>query len=363
MKYCEECATKLRNDAEFCYRCGAPCPDIRDEALYLDRLAAFRREQKLREKEESGSGAGKVVGTVILLVLLGALAFYIWYCPARRCYQYAVNGEKAAAEALYRERVSGNSFESFLLRCLVPRGAKAIVDAYDKGEVSYTDASMRLQTLAELETPLNNAVRAGERLQALYKSEEAWQLAQKSEESGDLRSAMLAYKLVTKEDSRYETAARKAAELEEKYRSSVLTSIGVPESESEYQEAAASIEAALSVLPGDKSLTDALTALKQNYAIRLKAQTVPTVTDYIAQGYYKQAIELCRHALSYQEQDADLKALLAAATTDFEEFARSQVSIYLANNDKAGAIAFLEQISADLPQDAVINELWKQVNS
>ncbi len=363
MKYCEECGTKLRNDAEFCYRCAAPCPDIRDEALYLDRLSAYRRKQKLKEKEESSGGAGRIAGSVILILLLIAFGFFVWYCPARRCYQYAVNGEKEAAEALFRESVSGNTFESFLLRCFVPRGAKAVVKAYEEGTVSYQDATMRIQTLAEFEAPLNNAARAGKSLQNLYKSEEAWNLARKSEESGDLRSALLAYRLVAKEDSRYESAVRKAAELEEAYRSSVLTSIGVPETESEYHSAVASIEDALLALPGDLSLTEALKVLKQNFAVRLKAKTVPLVTDYISQGYYKQAIELSKNALRYQEQDADLKTLLATATADYEEFARGQVSIYLANNDKAGAIAFLERVRADLPGDAVIEQLWNEVNS
>lgn len=357
MKYCEECGTKLRNESEFCWQCGAPCPDIGDEVLYSDRLSAYRREQKNRDKKEEEKSAAPIVGTIIILALIGALMFYTWYSPARRSYQYAIEGRTTEARELYLEKVQGNVPESFLLRLMVPRGANAVVAAYHEGTLTYPDASERLRTLAELETPLNNAARAADKLESLNKSEEAWTYAANCEASGDYRSAMLAYRLVTKEDSRYDTAQQKAADMEKQYRSSVLTSIGVPENETDYSLAVASLESALAVLPNDQTLKDALATLKTNYAVRLKAQTVPVVTDYIAQGYYKQAIDLTKKALAYNEQDTDLKTLLAAATSNYEEFARGQVSIYLANNDKAGAAAFLDRVEADLPGDVVIQEL------
>lgn len=361
MKYCEECGTKLRNDAEFCYQCGAPCSDISDQALYLVRAEAYRREQKQRGKGEGGSGTGRTVWTVLALIILAAVMFYIWFSPGRRSFQYAVNGQTQSAKELYGRSVRDNVAEAFILRMLTPRGARSIVDAYRSGEIAYTDAAERLRTLSEMEAPLNNAARASETMEALYKSDEAYRLGEKSEAEGDFRSAMLAYRMVAPKDSRYEAAAKKAVDMENRYKSEVLKMIGVPETEEEYASYVKTLEASLAVLPDDGALTDAMAALKQNFAVRIKAQTVPVMTDYIAKGYYAEAIELGKRALIYNPEDADLKSLVAGATTNYEEFIRSQVNIYLANGDKEGAKAFLDRVGQDLPGDPVVAQMYEKL--
>ena len=363
MKYCEQCAAKLRNDAEFCYQCGAPCEDIRDRVLYEDRLAAWRREEKNRRRESSGGSFGKIVLTALLVMLLVALMVYAWISPARRSYDLAVNGETAAAQQLYVERVTGSAFESFLLRCMIPRGAEAVLSAYEEGGLSYQDASARLKTLSVLEAPLTNAGRTAERLESLYKSGQAYSLAQSYEAEGDYRSAMLSYRMVTDTDGSYSDASQKAAEAEEKYRSSVLASVGVPETEKEYREAVRILEDALAVLPGDETLSAAQTTLRQTFAVRIKEAAVPKAQEYIAEGYYKQAIDLVNRALVYNEQDMDLKTLLRTATADYEDFVRSQVNIYLGNGDKEGALSLLERVRADLPGDAVFEQLYQTVTA
>ena len=361
MKFCDECAAKLRNDAEFCYQCGAPCPDLRDRVLYEDRYAAWKREQKNRSRNPSGGGAGKIILTVLLLAIFCALMFYAWYSPARRSYDYALNGEANAAMQLYGEKVSGNQFEAFLLRCLVPQGANTVLSAYEEGSLHYQDASARLKTLSDLETPLTNASRAAERLEAMYKSGQAYALAAKYEKEGDYRSAMLSYAMVESRDGRYADAAAKQAETEGKYRDSVLASVGVPETEAEYEQAVQVIEDALAVLPGDETLEAAMTTLRQTFAVRIKAKTVPKAQEYIAQGYYKQAIDMLNRALVYNEQDIDLKTLLQTATSNYEDFVRSQVSIYIGNEDKEGALLLLERVRADLPDDVIFEQLYKTV--
>lgn len=152
-----------------------------------------------------------------------------------------------------------------------------------------------------------------------------------------------------------------ADRLLEEYRSGVLTSIGVPETEAEYARAVEALEAALAVLPGDRALTDARSSLKQSFAARMKAQTVPLVTEYIASGYYSQAIALTKRALVYSPEDTDLKSLAASAVTNYESFIRSQVPIYLANGDRAGAEAFLDRVGQDLPGDPVVEDMRRQV--
>ena len=363
MKYCNECTTKLRNDAEFCYLCGAPCPDTADIVLYEDRLSAWKKQQL---RGQSRGGAGSVVSalrTVIVVCLLLALMFYVWYSPARRSYMYAVSGETAAAEQLYRDSVSGSTVESFLLRCMIPRGATAVMRAYQEGSLSYQDASARLKTLSDLESPLNNAKRAAAQLDELYKSDQAFALAEKYEADGDVRSAMLSYSMVMKSDSRYEEAMKKADEMKDKYRESVLTSVGAPETEAEYAGAVSAIEGALAVLPGDETLTEALKTLRQTFAVKIKAQTIPTVQSYIADGYYKQAIQLCDRALKYNAQDLDLKTMRSEAVSNYEDFVRGQVSIYMRNGDKEGALQLLERVRADLPDDPVAEQLYASVTA
>lgn len=359
MKYCSECGRKLKDDAEFCFVCGAPLP-IDDRTEYQERKEDFREERARIRRKEAGSAAG-TIGYAFLLALLLAAMFAVWYSPARRTYMYAVNGHAEEATSLYESGVRSSTLQAFLLRVLVPRGASSVVDAYNGGNLAYTDAKGRLDQLSEFEKPLNNAARQAEKLEELYLSSKSFDEAAVFEAEGDARSAMLAYRMVGKSDSRYEEAVNKAQEMEGLYKAEVIKLAGSPSTKAEYDRASAVLENALELLPGDVMLTDRLTTMRQTFAAKIKAQTIPTASDYISKGYYRQAIDLVNEALEYNSQDLELKTLLQTATRDYEDFARGQTSIYIANNDKKGAVAFLDRVSADLPDSKVIQQLYDTV--
>ncbi len=359
MKYCSECGRKVKDDAEFCYVCGAPQP-IADDAEYMERKAEYRKMRIYEEKRSRGTAAGNI-GAALLLALIMFFMFMIWYSPARRAYTLALNGEKEAAEALYQEDVKGSTLEAFLMRMLIPRGASSIVKAYQGGKVVYEDALSRLTQFTEFESPLHNAERQAEKLKSLYVSAEAFTEAQKMEEQGDIRSALYAYRMVGSGDSRYEEAQSKVTELEGLYKAEIITSAGSPKTREEYEHAVAVINDGLEAIPGDVTLTDKLTTIRQSFAMTIKSQTIPKATEYISKGYYKEAIDLIQEALSYNEQDIELRTLLTTATGNYEDFARNQVGIYLDNKDPKGARAFLDRVSADLPDSTVIRQLYGRI--
>lgn len=360
MKYCKECGRKLKSSAEFCYACGAPC-EIEDDALYMERKAAWRRMSAPDAKAER-RGMIADVWAVIICALLAIVVLFIYIMPARRAYTEALNGESEAAESLFVSSVQGSSFESFVMRLLVPRGASAIVSAYTDGNVTYDDAVSRLDQLAEFESPLNNAEKAKERIERLRTSTEAWTEAQAYEAAGDYRSALISYRLVDENSAHYDEAVAKASEMEGLYKSEVITEVGTPSTDAEYEAAVNLLNDALTLLPDDKTLSDKLTSIQQTFASGLKARAMTEANQYISQGYYKQAIDVLNNALEYNSSDRDLTQLLNTATKDYETWVQSQVSIYLGNDDRAGALALLERVRKDLPDDQIFQQLYESVS-
>ena len=84
MKYCVECGSKMKNESEFCYRCGAPYPLEGDESLYMERRAAFRQNKRDSERKAQRKRRGHIVRATILGIILIALVSYLWISPARR---------------------------------------------------------------------------------------------------------------------------------------------------------------------------------------------------------------------------------------------------------------------------------------
>ena len=117
------------------------------------------------------------------------------------------------------------------------------------------------------------------------------------------------------------------------------------------------------VLPDDKQLRDALDTLQQSFALFVKYTVIPVARDYIAKGYYRDAIAMIDRALPYNEQDMDLKALRSKAVSLYEEFVSSQVEIYKDNYDPEGALRLVEHALEDLPGDPVFEELYRGINS
>ena len=311
--------------------------------------------------EEKKTSPLPLIGTILLLALIGAAMCYAYFSPARRSCAYAADGETEKAGELYEAWVKDNQVEAFFLRLMVPRSAEYVLQAFIRGEVTYEDASGRLMSLAKLEAPLGNARRTAEKVQEIYGSVKAWDLASELEKKGDTRGAMLAYRSVSEKDARYARASEKADALEETYKSEVLASIGEPGTVHAYEQAKSALEEALSVLPDDEGLKAAHKTLKETFALKIKTETLPVAADYIEKGYYYEAITMLEKALTYNEQDAEVKTLLAKATTRYETFVRSQVSICLHNGDREGAVQLLDRVREELPEDVVFAQLQSAV--
>jgi tetratricopeptide (TPR) repeat protein len=253
--------------------------------------------------------------------------------------------------------------EAFFLRLLVPRSASAIFDAYTEEKIGYNEALDRLRTLALLETPLNNAEKMAEKAESGFRSKQALEQAKEYSKEGDYRSAILSCRMVEETDKEYAEAVRMAGEMEEQYKNEILEQTGPPESEAEYTEACRKLDSALVVLPDDKQLRDALSALKESYAMFVKCRVVPVAREYIAKGYYSDTIAMIDRALPYNEQDMDLKALRSKAVSLYEEFVSSQVEIYRDNYDDEGALRLVEHALEDLPGDPVFEQLYEEIKS
>ena len=362
MKLCSECGKKLKDSAEFCYNCGAPC-DNGDDLDYMKRRADYRRESLKTAKKNKSRALIFNIWSVFMILLVLALMFAVWYLPSRRAYMDVMQGNTEEARTLFHEKVEDNTLQRFIIRMMVPRGAASIVSAYDKKDLTYSDAVDRLKTLAEFEEPLNNASKEAEKLETLHTSAEAARLGAQYESEGDTLNALLAYRLVSEKDSNYDTASQKIAELEGQYKSQVITEAGSPTTEQEFLKAEALLQNALEVIPGDVKLQDQLTTIRQSFAGNVKSQAMSKATDYISKGFYKQAIDLLDQALTYNEEDLELKTLKETAIRNYEDFVRSQVSVYLGNNDKKGAKALLKRAKADMPDSTVVKQLADTVNN
>ena len=354
MKYCSQCGMEQRDDAAYCIRCGAPCTgagsSVQDETGRIDSSAVRGKLQK------------KLI-YILPAILLAAVLLYVLYSPARRSCQLVMDGRAEQAGELYRKRVEGNRMEAFFLRLLVPRSASAIFNAYTEEKIGYNEALERLKTLALLETPLNNAAKMAEKAESGFRAKQALEQAKEYGKEGDYRSAILSCRMVEETDERYAEAARMAGEMEERYKKEILEQTGSPESEADYAEARRRLESALAVLPDDRQLRDALNILQQSYALFVKYTVIPVARDYIAKGYYRDAIAMIDRALPYNEQDMDLKALRSKAVSLYEEFVSSQVEIYKDNYDQEGALRLVEHALEDLPGDPVFEQLHRELNS
>lgn len=361
MKLCSECGKKLKDSAEFCYNCGAPCDN--GDLDYMKRRADYRRESLKAARKNKSRSLIFNIWSVLMILLVLALMFTVWYLPSRRAYMDVMQGNTVEAKALFHEKVESNTLQRFIIRMMVPRGAAALVNAYDQRELTYTDAVDRLKTLAEFEEPLNNASKAAEKLETLHTSAEAARLGAQYESEGDTLNALLAYRMVSENDSNYDTAVQKIAELEGQYKSQVITEAGSPTTEQDFLKAEALLQNALEVIPGDVKLQDQLTTIRQAFAGTVKTEAMSKATDYISKGYYKQAIDILDRALVYNEGDLELKTLKETAVRNYEDFVRSQVSVYLGNNDKKGAKALLKRASADMPDSTTVKQLTETVNN
>ncbi len=96
----------------------------------------------------------------------------------------------------------------------------------------------------------------------------------------------------------------------------------------------------------------------QEQVAQLQGEALEKAENEIVKGYYKQAIDLLKAVQAYNQSDLKIQSLLTKATTAYEDFVRDQVQIYQENKDWDGAMTLLERAMEDLPEDAVIDQLY-----
>ncbi len=97
---------------------------------------------------------------------------------------------------------------------------------------------------------------------------------------------------------------------------------------------------------------------EQQRVAEVKSQAIEKAEEYIEKGYYKQAIDILKIVQTYNQSDLEVQTLLTKATTEYEDFVKDQVQIYLENRDWEGAMTLLERASEDLPDNAIIDQLY-----
>lgn len=358
MKHCKECGAPLKNSALYCYVCGTPYGEgsgkDASEGAYPDEKSGRHHEYE----EEHGHTGWKAF-LIVLLILVIAVLVYAVYSPALRTIRLVRASDTDGAESVYDGTVRNSTMESFVMRVAAGPAADIIIRDYNKDEITYEQAKEELEQLQKFEDPANQVVFRINKLETLRKSKKAYASGIEAEQKQDYASAMTSYSKVTKEDDHYEDAQTKARSMATKYKSEILKRAENPKSAAEYEQAIDTLTAAQKVMPKDQDFSEQLSTLKQQYSSMIKSEATSTANDYISKGYYKQAIDLLNKALNYSENDMELQSLLTTATTDYEEFVKQQLEIYQGNKDYDGAMALLERVRKDLPNDAVIDQLYE----
>lgn len=352
MKYCKECGAPLKNSALYCYVCGTPYGEKADETQKRGSVSEVRYSRK---KGHTGLKAFLIV----LLILAVAAMGYALYSPALRTIRLIWSSNLDGAEAVYRATVADSGLESFVLRTAAAPAADRILKNYNADEITYDQAQKELKLLQKYEDPANAVVFRLDRLKSMRTSKKAYAEGIEAEQRGDYASAMTAYSKVTEEDDHYQDAQTKVQNMAAKYKKQILKAAGSPTTEAEYEKAIDTLTAAQKVFPKDQDFSEQLSSLKQGYSALIKDQATQIAKDYISKGYYKQAIDLLQKALTYSENDMELQSLLTTATTDYEEFVKEQLEIYQENKDYDGAMELLERVRKDLPNDAVIDQMYE----
>jgi tetratricopeptide (TPR) repeat protein len=361
MRTCKECGTPLKDEALYCFVCGAPRAGRRDDPDDEERHKVYQRQQQRLETRRRHTAAKAVL-------ILGALAAvgifaYSRYSPALRTLRLVRQADISGAQTFYRDRVVGKKLEESLLRFRSGPAAGGVLDDYNEDRITYEQAEGEMKLLQQLEFPANGVAPHLKDLAGLKDSKAAYALAVDADQKGDYAQAMAGYANVSSIDRHYKEAEEKAESMAKQYKEDILAQAGNPQNEQDYARAIKILTAAQKILPKDQDFSDTLVTLKQGYSAAVKQQVVAVAKDYISKGYYKQVIDMVGKALTYSSNDLELQTLLTTATNNYEDFAKDQVEIYLGNRDYAGAMALLERVKRDLPDDAVIGQLYETTKS
>lgn len=356
MKRCPSCGAELKDSATFCFVCGVP---VGGGTISGKDAAKMRREMALENHVSEKSHVGRTIFIAFLAALFLMIVGYAWLSPGLETLREIRMGNVNGAEKTYESGVNGTVLEMFTVRALAPVTADLVLGDYNRERVGYARAEDELELLKKMEYPANKTASRIDHLAAMETSKRGWIRGEQFDRNGRYEEAMTNYAMVDKDDIHYRTAQSRAEATATKYKKKILKETENLKTGKDYEQAISVMEAAKKVLPQDQDFSDRLSALKQEYSSILKSETLSTAKEYIKKGYYKQAIALATEALTYNPNDLELQNLQTTAQNDYENFARDQVAIYIDNKDYEGAMKLMNRVRRDLPNDAVIDQLYE----
>lgn len=356
MKRCPNCGAELKDRATFCFACGVP---VGGGAISSKEAETMRREMALENHVSEKSHVGRTIVTAFFVALLILIVGYAWLSPGLETLREIRMGNVKQAEKTYENKVNGTVLEMFMVRALAPVTGDFILRDYNCERVGYARAEDELELLSKLEYPANKTASRIDSLASMETSKRGWVRGEQLDKAGRYEEAMTSYAMVDENDIHYKTAQSRAEATATKYKKQILKETEDLKTGKDYEQAISVVEAARKVLPQDQDFSDRLSALKQQYSSILKSETLSTARQYIQKGYYKQAMELAKQALTYNPNDLELQNLQTTAQNDYENFARDQVAIYIDNKDYQGAMKLMNRVRRDLPDDAVIDQLYE----
>ena len=362
MKTCVQCGRTIREDAGFCYACGAPNTSSKEDPEYMAWRAMQREESYRRQKERRRKRIHSTVRWMIFILFLLALVVYSLLAPSVRTLRAAMGGDEAAVRST-SQNIGNYPFEETVFSFLTPLCADYIVSSYNKGTISAADAGDELCLLLEAGADGNRIKARMNQLETLTASKKAWRAAEKAESSGDYATAMVKYASVAESDAHYREASEAASRMAQEYKNTILGSIGTPTTAEEYRKSIVVLTKAVKLLPDEQELSEQLTTVRQEYAALMRTQVIEKAKEYEKKGYYYQVIVMINKALKNNPDDEELQKILVTVTNAYDDFVKSQVQIYEDNRDWKGAMALLERVRKELPDDAVIDQLYQTTKS
>jgi tetratricopeptide (TPR) repeat protein len=359
MKICKDCGAELKDSAMFCYSCGAPVRGSIDDPDFAERRDAYRRKTLKAERRSRRRRLTIFLFLVLFIVVIAGAGIYLSWSPAFIALKAVDRGDLTTAENAYENAVRGQSVEEFLILRASPYEADRLIKRFNEGNLAYADAEDAIALLQKFTVNAEAMKEKAETLKAVKASEDAWNSALSAESKKDYVTAMAEYAKVIESDLHYDDAKKRAQEMASGYKDQILEEAGSPETIQEYKYAIDVLEGAVKIMPDDQDFSEALMTMKQGYSALVKSEAMKVAKEYIEKGYYSQVIEMLDKALVYNTNDLQLQNLLAQATNKYEDFVKDQVTIYLDNKDWSGAMKLLERVRKDIPDDAVIEQLYE----
>ncbi len=315
-------------------------------------------------KKQAPSGrknAGSVCIAVLLCVLAAECVLLVQQHRDRPFGALrAVQTERITdPKTVYLTHFRGDAPNAQILDALLAETDKLYAD-YCAGRTSYAKAAAKLRSMKTLGAE-DVTARAEKHLAAMEKTEasrQALAAAQKVEQSGDDAGAIRQYRLVTQADAEaYRTAKDALSAAENRLRTKALADAAEAAAAAEYDTALDVLTQALTVLPGDETLTAAQHQTADRRALTVRHTAMQRARIAADQNQYPEAFAALNGALEALPGDTLLEFVRQNLTARYLQFVPEQ-AVTLADQGKTEqADALLKEAQALFPDTPQLQTL------